>query len=493
MFTSQVPLVKFYENLLPAARQAGYKLVLTALAREADSPGFYEDVKRYWSSIHDATGPHILFVFAGANAAKELNEHGLKDKRKSVAFVSNDVAMGGKETWKMQWHSESSRTSFRRGKPYLSRKEEVDIARDHTLEMYELRRYLRLRETQLPCFAFTLLDPSAHEERPVIVVPFSRLERSTTYMFLKFLANTLEEDFAKIERARETLYRLEQEAVRAEKPLHRIRSLRMSLEFPAFHRSELVKNMDAVKRILEITGKSNRSKEDRSECFQYLEGIKGKHTPGEHGIIPDIQRLIDWSFLPNLSYSPSNGETTFTCQSHIRHQISEIHEEERRVWLRLERALEGISASTSERNREEQYDFFIAYSSQDREIANHVFSELTKIGTVFLDSRNLRPGDHWTERIRTAQNRAKSTILIVTERTPNSWFVESEYLHAIELMRSRRHFVVPILYGDNATLPYGLEQIHAAHLHKWQDISKLSGLVKHIVEGPDVHHDSGNV
>src|SRR5215471_15711937 len=141
MLRSRVPLVVFYSALLPAAAAAGYKIIVTALVREADSPAFFEDIKRYWSSLHDVTGPHILFVFAGADAAKKFNEWGIHDGYKPIVYYSQHMAVGG-ESLRITlrralstWHHEY----FRYGDPLL---EEEDLAREHTLELYNLRCFL---------------------------------------------------------------------------------------------------------------------------------------------------------------------------------------------------------------------------------------------------------------------------------------------------------------------------------------------------------------
>ena len=69
MWQVEVPLGEFYDQILEAGRRAGYLAVLTALVRDADSERFYEDVCRYWDSLHDVTGPDYLFVLAGPEAS----------------------------------------------------------------------------------------------------------------------------------------------------------------------------------------------------------------------------------------------------------------------------------------------------------------------------------------------------------------------------------------------------------------------------------------
>ncbi|MFD9098320.1 hypothetical protein [Streptomyces collinus] len=88
-----MPIVDFFQHMLPASRAAGYKIVLTMLVREADAPRIYQDIGRYWTSLHDATGPDILFVFAGANAATRLDTGVLLDRRAPVMYEAEDLAV----------------------------------------------------------------------------------------------------------------------------------------------------------------------------------------------------------------------------------------------------------------------------------------------------------------------------------------------------------------------------------------------------------------
>ena len=67
-FVEHVSLVDFYKIHLAEVRRRGFKLLVLALIREADAPGFYEDLRRYWTSLDDVTGDHIVFAVAGGAA-----------------------------------------------------------------------------------------------------------------------------------------------------------------------------------------------------------------------------------------------------------------------------------------------------------------------------------------------------------------------------------------------------------------------------------------
>jgi hypothetical protein len=140
--------------------------------------------------------------------------------------------------------------------------------------------------------------------------------------------------------------------------------------------------------------------------------------------------------------------------------IQELQNRKRLMAVRRDTA-----PSTAERvERSEQgsdWDFFIAYSARDGNYAERLFGDLSKYGRVFLDRFCLQPGDIWIQRLRSEQDRARCTVLLITESTDKAWFTNSEYVHAIELARTGHHRIVPILVGQASKLPYGLEQVHA--------------------------------
>jgi TIR domain len=490
MLISRVPLIEFYRNLLPSARMAGYKLVLTALVREADAPAFYEDVKRYWTSLHDATGPDILFVFAGANAAEELNEHGIRHGREPVAFRSDQVALAGlnEKRWHMHWRGQfmpqsfpdmaNAEPAFRRGTPHLD--DSRNLGRDHTLEIRELRRFLGLREEQLPCLAFVLPRLDDDHVRPTIVLPLTQLHGSTIYTYLKGLSERLEDAFDQITRIKQDIADLEMEAARNEGPLRKLSELRRTVRHEA-QRLKSPEAQSAAIQILSMTGAAGRLPEDRSRCFELFQGVRREH-PIQHGIIPRLQRLIDQSFLAKLRHFSFDDGDRYPGEDDLRDKIGSLTEGEREAWSTLEMSLRTLSATPLRSKTPEQWDFFIAYSSADRSVAEYAFSKLSALGRVFLDSMCLLPGDRWTERIRRAHSNSRCSILIITKDSASGWFSESEFLHAINLQREGEHIIIPILYGKDASLPYGLEQIHAASLEDWRDLERLPELVQHVLK-----------
>jgi hypothetical protein len=120
-----------------------------------------------------------------------------------------------------------------------------------------------------------------------------------------------------------------------------------------------------------------------------------------------------------------------------------------------------VAKKPSEMTREERWDFFIAYASPDQMAAETLFELLSSPFRVFLDRRNLLPGDDWSSRLSAAQSLATVTLVLISSHTDIAYYQREEIARAIELTRREDdlHRVVPILLDEPANtvqLPYGL-------------------------------------
>jgi hypothetical protein len=59
MIVIPIPVNRYLQPLLDAAGFSGYVGLVFVLARTADAPDQHEDLARYWTSLHDVTGPLI--------------------------------------------------------------------------------------------------------------------------------------------------------------------------------------------------------------------------------------------------------------------------------------------------------------------------------------------------------------------------------------------------------------------------------------------------
>lgn len=503
-----IPLVDFYKNLLPAARDAGFKVVLTALVREADSPSFYEDIKRYWTSLHDVTGSDILFVFAGANAAKELKDYGVRSKNREELVFSNSLAMTGSEVGQIRMYIPYPSNYYR--KPLHSLDAETDSENDksrvreaisgpssdfggsHTLEIAQLRDFLNLSERELPCLVFTVLNPRIEDfYRRHIIVPLSVLDHITVYQYIKNVAEALEDKFHAINEITRLIKNLSLACV------GRISKIRKEIHVRAQNLTA-VGAQEALFQILHLSGIPNRSVEMRSQCFEYLELVKSSLNNPDHksgsndtGMSRDVsvyvfselfrtlQRLIDLSFEKNVlpvsfyeldQFEGNNPMFTFKNEEEV-------------AWLNISEFLQKMAESKTISLEDCMWDFFIAYPSKNRDVAERVFSEISKFGDVFLDERYVKPGNLWYEQIRVAHDKSRRTVAIITKELPDAWFAKSEIIHAIDLARRGKHDIIPILYGEDANLPYGLEMVHGYKLRTWEDLGRISEIVEDLVKG----------
>lgn len=111
--------------------------------------------------------------------------------------------------------------------------------------------------------------------------------------------------------------------------------------------------------------------------------------------------------------------------------------------------------------RQDRWDFFIAYASSDRAVADALYNLLSPPFSVFLDWRSLSPGDNWNSRISAALNKTAVTLALISYGTDGAYYEQEEIATAIDLSRRARtpHQVVPIFLEDVAEdilPPYGL-------------------------------------
>ncbi|UYN97119.1 MAG: TIR domain-containing protein [Enhydrobacter sp.] len=107
------------------------------------------------------------------------------------------------------------------------------------------------------------------------------------------------------------------------------------------------------------------------------------------------------------------------------------------------------------------YDIFISYTREDAEPAKRLADELTRQGwTVFWD-RMLLPGTTWRTQIQAALSGARVVVVLWSQRSVESRWVEIEADHAFQ-----RDVYLPVKI-DAAPLPLGLSHIQVADLRQW--------------------------
>lgn len=94
---------------------------------------------------------------------------------------------------------------------------------------------------------------------------------------------------------------------------------------------------------------------------------------------------------------------------------------------------------------------FLSYARPDQEIANAIASEMRENGSsVFGDDQALVSGDRFDNQTEQALDRADFVVLLLSENSSRSRWVEAELINALE---QKKH-VIPVLLDKNAKENY---------------------------------------
>jgi hypothetical protein len=428
MWQVEVPLGEFYEAIVDAGRGAGYLALLTAIVREADSISFYEDISRYWDSLHDVTGPDVLFVLSGPDASANVNYHGVPDGREPVAYSSRVAAVVAARERPLR--PQLSRLAAKAGTPIAPRA--TELARSQTLAISELRRRLGLSEHQLPCMHLAFIG--CQRRREAVTIPLSG---RTVYESVKDIVGSFDGEFATIRQLSSHLEQLQQKS-------------RRSSPGESWHRPDgrncSPEQLEAARAIV-VACATAPSEPDkiasvRAECFQRLTLLKGTAE------FRSLQRHID------IHLNHERALARIQTSADISAKTAALETAWEAVFRRSKQVTSVPLAA------EVKHRIFIAYHSKDRWIAEYLHSALTRHAATFLDVRCLRPGDRWVDRIRTAQDEAELAVILIGSSGGTSWFQQAEYLRAIELARTAKQRLIPVyINGAPDTFPYGLEGV----------------------------------
>jgi hypothetical protein len=109
-----------------------------------------------------------------------------------------------------------------------------------------------------------------------------------------------------------------------------------------------------------------------------------------------------------------------------------------------------------------KWDFFIAYASNDVDIALHLYDLLSNKWRVFIDKKEIIPGDDFDRIISDAQLNSRISVLLISSSVENAYYLREEITTAIALSRknSQQHRVIPVFIDgipeSTEKIPYGL-------------------------------------
>jgi len=134
------------------------------------------------------------------------------------------------------------------------------------------------------------------------------------------------------------------------------------------------------------------------------------------------------------------------------------------------------SAKKKARSRTSPYLVFISHSSKEAWIANQISKELEALGArTWLDSKDLRGGDIWQEKILGAIDNCQEGLVLVSPDSVNSWWVAFE----IGALSGQRKTVTPILNGVDPKGMASMRDVQAIDLNEFDKfLAQLKGRMK---------------
>ena len=154
MERSYIPIKKFYEKCLPAAKANGYRYVVCLLARDTGIDKLYETLKKQWVALDDVTGKDFLFLFAGKHIEDDAHSgitYELDRHQDAIAYTEFVHTLNCEP--RLRW---GSYYDFRRREERA--KYTADLPSEQTKHILELQHYFKLLRSDIPCLMFTNLE-----------------------------------------------------------------------------------------------------------------------------------------------------------------------------------------------------------------------------------------------------------------------------------------------------------------------------------------------
>ncbi|MGP1387237.1 MAG: TIR domain-containing protein [Thainema sp.] len=105
--------------------------------------------------------------------------------------------------------------------------------------------------------------------------------------------------------------------------------------------------------------------------------------------------------------------------------------------------------NTLERNSQQRPQVFVTYASADSATAKSIVEGLCSLDLkVWLDTDELRPGNHWAESIRTAISASAYFLLLLSKNLVRSSWMNYEVDAALKELQSRDVTFIPVLLED---------------------------------------------
>ncbi|MCY7282684.1 MAG: toll/interleukin-1 receptor domain-containing protein [Cyanobacteria bacterium CAN_BIN43] len=133
---------------------------------------------------------------------------------------------------------------------------------------------------------------------------------------------------------------------------------------------------------------------------------------------------------------------------------------------------------------DKKFDVFISYSARDRDFVDQLTQGLESEGITVWSDRSIQPGSNWIEEIEEGFEQSRHILLIVSEESLNSPWMNFEIGLALsQAAKSPDTFIIPVLTQniDTHSLPFSTKNrtlVNAASLNPG-DVGKDLGVKLH--------------
>jgi hypothetical protein len=118
------------------------------------------------------------------------------------------------------------------------------------------------------------------------------------------------------------------------------------------------------------------------------------------------------------------------------------------------------------------YDLFLSYKSEDRDLARRLKDDLERRGVrVWLDQDDIRPGDEFPDALQDGVQTSNKLGLLVTPESLRSKWVQHEIMRARQLEVKWKQKIIPLLFRDSE-LPKSLDKCQQIDFRSEDDFAR---------------------
>jgi O-acetyl-ADP-ribose deacetylase (regulator of RNase III) len=147
-----------------------------------------------------------------------------------------------------------------------------------------------------------------------------------------------------------------------------------------------------------------------------------------------------------------------------------------------EKDVAGFSQTLNSPDRSvSRYDFFIAYATPDRRLAQDLCWFLQDDACkVFLDVQDLSPGAVWPPALREALEASRAIVVLVSTHADDAFYQQEEIVRAMQLARDKpsAHTVIPVILEKppqgTVSMPYGMSSLQAYDATRAGGLSRVA-------------------